>query len=215
MITLGEARNRVTERLAETSGAFWTEEARNRAVNDAARLVATVTKGVVRDISVPSGRGAVSIDNTLAGINHAFASIAYPHGVEIVPAVSMTEVSRLGRAAFTLRTRPRWVVVDVERGIAFLIPQQVGSPFPWTLTVNVIPDDVATDSGMLFLGEESMDKYISPTVLLACAYLLLQERFDGDAERFYQLALQELTMLGVDSAAIPPLQRGLGPEQVA
>ena len=217
MITLGQARERVTERLAETSGVFWSEEARNRAINDAARLVATLTKGVTKTYSIPANNFAHNFGNDiLAGINHISASFVTGSSIVIVPAVSFTEASKVSRNfSFFAGSAPRWLVVDESNGTAFLRPIPP-APFPsWNITANVIPAPVQNDNDNLFLGNSSMDKYITPTVLLACAYLLLQERFDGDAERFYQLGLQELTMLGVDSTTIPPLQGGIGPKQVA
>lgn len=212
MITLGEARTRVTERLAETSGVFWSDTARNRAVNDAVRLVATVTKGV-EDTFTPE-MGETSVDfgsSTLTGVNFVTAK----YGAYSLPAVSADEVSLINRCAKgSVGLSPRWLVVDERSNEAFLHPTPA-SALPWSVDAHVLPGIVTVDSDPLFLGKPIMDKYITPTVLLACAYLLLQERFDGDAERFYQLALQELTMLGVDATTIPPLQAGLGPKQVA
>lgn len=212
MITLGEARTRVTERLAETSGVFWTDTARNRAINDAVRLVATVTKGV--DETFTPALNETSVDfgsSTLTGVNFVTAK----YGAHSLPAVSADEVSLINRRARgSVGLSPRWLVVDERSNEAFLHPTPA-SPLPWSVDAHVLPGIVQVDEAPLFLGKPHMDKYITPTILLACAYLLLQERFDGDAERFYQMALQELTVLGVDATTIPPLQAGLGPKQVA
>lgn len=212
MITLGEARERVTERLAETSGVFWTNSARNQAVNDAARLVATVTKGVDETFTPALNETRVDFGaSTLAGVNYVKAH----YGAHSLPAVSADEVSIVNRrSGGKVGLAPRWLVVDERSNEAFLHPTPA-SPLAWSVDAHVLPGIVTVDSDPLFLGKPNMDKFINPTVLLACAYLLLQERFDGDAERFYQMALQELTMLGVDSNSIPPLQQGLGPKQVA
>lgn len=212
MITLGEARNRVTERLAETSGVFWTDSNRNRAINDAVRLVATVTKGVDETFTPDPGETRVDFGtSTLTGVNYVKAH----YGEHTLPAVSadgVSVVNRLARGSVGLS--PRWLVVDERNNEAFLHPTPA-SPLAWSVNAHVLPGIVTIDDDPLFLGKPNMDKFINPTILLACAYLLLQERFDGDAERFYQLALQELTMLGVDPTSIPPLQQGLGPTQVA
>lgn len=212
MITLGEARTRVTERLAETSGVFWTDTNRNRAINDAVRLVATVTKGVDETFTPDLNETHVDFGtSTLTGVNF----IKTHYGAYSLPAVSADEVSVVNRRARgSVGLSPRWLVVDERNNEAFLHPTPA-SPLPWSVDAHVLPGIVTTDSDPLFLGKPNMDKFINPTILLACAYLLLQERFDGDAERFYQMALQELTMLGVDSTSIPPLQQGLGPSQVA
>lgn len=209
MITLGEARERVTEKLAEVSSVFWTEPARNRAINDAARMVAVTTKGVIQDF--PTSGVQVQFGSApLAGVN----LINVTYDTVKLPAVSIEEATMTNRNTLKSGLRPRWLLVDERAGVGVLhpLPSVVK---PWTVTANVIPPQVNQDTQELFLGSAYMDRYITPTILLACAYLLLQERFDGDAERFYQMALQELTVLGVDATTFPPLQQGLGPKQVA
>lgn len=208
MITLGEARERVTEKLSEVSNVFWTELSRNNAINDAARLVATTTKGVIQ-VFTGNGIQVQFGDTPLAGVN--LLNVTY--GTTTLPAVAKEEATMVSRRN-KYGVRPRWLVVDERAGVGVLhpIPQVVES---WNVLANVIPPRVNQDTQELFLGSAYMDRYITPTILLACAYLLLQERFDGDAERFYQMALQELTVLGVDATTFPPLQQGLGPKQVA
>jgi hypothetical protein len=55
----------------------------------------------------------------------------------------------------------------------------------------------------VFNGEEVMEKYQGALLNFSAAMLLLKERYDGDAERFWQFAMQEMQMLGIDPAKIP------------
>jgi hypothetical protein len=73
--------------------------------------------------------------------------------------------------------------------------------------VSVLPADLENDSDVVFGGEEVMEKYQGALLNVAAAYLLLKERYDGDAERFYQFAVQELQAVGLDPARIPQAPR--------
>jgi hypothetical protein len=79
------------------------------------------------------------------------------------------------------------------------------------VNVSVLPDDLVGDGNPLFGGVQVMEKYQGALLNIAISLLLLKERYDGDAERFYQFAVQELQTVGVDPASIPPLPRQVTP----
>lgn len=211
MITLAQMRERVTARLAEESTVFWTVNDRNRAINDAQKFVATVSKGVEVDVTPQPGKAHASLKALgSAGIRMSYGF----YDGYYLPAVSSEEatlVSRRWRQPSDFP--PIWVVVDARGETVYLAPPPK-APKDWRFFARVVPGDIS-DGEKLFLGRDSMEKFLNATSLIACAYLLLQERFDGDAERFYQMGLQELTALGVDSGSIPALQGGIGPSQEA
>lgn len=199
MNTLGRILERVSDRLAETSEVFWTAGSRTDAVNDAQRFISTLTKGV--EVSHPIVGQALSFPHAVAGIRNSYGEL---NGRRL-PGVIVDEANLIDPDWITYIGPARWMVVDDRANVVYLTPL----PDPttsWTAKLRVVPPDLINESDEIFLGEPSMIKFLGPVINLACAYLLLQERFDGDAERFYQFALQELVQLGVDSPSIPPLQ---------
>lgn len=215
MITLAEMRSRVTSMLAEESQVFWSQTERNRAINDAQKFVAALTQGVeVTLSSAPKARQMSFSAYAAAGVKHVEAV----WGAEslILPAIDEESIRTIDRHwQRPVALPPRWIVIDTRQSRATLYPSPHTTLLTsWFLRLRVIPWD-ATDNDELFLGRPSMEKFLVATALIACAYLLLKERFDNEAEKYYQMGVQELQILGVDSGSIPPLQRGIGPEQQA
>ena len=199
MATLAEVRGMVTTRLAEESGVFWTIAARNMAINEAQRFIATVTKGV--EVTLPAvGREADFPSYALAGIRNSYGV----YNDIRFPAITIDEANMIDPRWQRYNAPPRWMVVD-ERGHKAYIAPRPSPAVEWEAKLRVIPPSTTIESDQLFLGDVGMNKFLSPLVNLACAYLLLQERFDGDAERFYQFAIQDLLQLGVDLPTVPPL----------
>lgn len=202
MRTLGEARSELTARLGELSTDFWTEGNRNDAVNDAQRFVASITRGVPTQVTgmVSAGVRYLSVPHAIAGA-YATSGVVGEKSVTVVPISVADAVAPAWR---NMVGQPRWVVVDTTESRVWVSPAPT-IPTNAVLVVAVVPPDLLTDSDPLFLGNSSMDKYLGVVTNYAAAMCLLRERFDGDAERFYQLAVQELGALGADPSVIPPL----------
>jgi hypothetical protein len=96
--------------------------------------------------------------------------------------------------------------VAVNEDRVYLSPTSEAA-VPVTVNVSVLPADLVGDNDQLYLGEETMEKYLNATINVAASILLLKERYDGDAERFYQFAIQDLQQLGVAPEEIPPIPR--------
>lgn len=228
--TLNDAREVLTTRLAEESTFFWTTAARTQALNDAQVIISSVTKGIPEHINGVIGGGINSLPftgsltspdaasgfvmpggTTTAIVGEAIvgsAIIGFPGGS--YPAKALVVVRR--DVADVLNPHwwgasvagPRWFVVDgPSRKVYFTpVPPQVVRV---GVELRVLPQPLQASNDLLFNGVPTMDKYFNPLINIAASMLLLNERFENEAERFYGLAMAELRELGVASRDIPPL----------
>lgn len=202
MWTLTEARDRLGDRLAEASTVFWDVGVRNDAINEAVRFIAAVTKGVPTTITgnVDTTTPFVAVANAVAG---DYATAGYVDGGEALRFVPITSADIIFPGWRTYAGTPRWAIVDSE---AIYLSPVPSTSTAVTVKVAVIPDEVIVDSDELFLGEAVMEKYLGPMLNVAAALCLLRERYDGDAERFYQFAITQLQAIGTDPARIPSIE---------
>jgi hypothetical protein len=204
MWTLSQARARLTQRLAEVSEVFWSNDERDAAINDAQRLIAAITRGVPQTITgnVSVAQPWLAVTGKLIG-EYAVTGQAAGRALISVPIEAAGAVFPNWR---TFPGSPRWAFVSPHEGRVYFSPVP---PLATSVTVNVsvLPTSVVGDADPLFLSERTMEKYLNPLLNFAAAYCLLKERYDGDAERFYQMGVQELGMLGVNPAMIPSLKQ--------
>ena len=206
MWTLTNALTRLRDRLAEESSVFWDADDLTAYVNDAQRFIASVTRGVEAEVTHEVSRTDPVIPLP-ARVTNAHPSAAYVVGgrvLNVVPiaTANMIDVNWRARVAAT----PLWVVPHFTNREAYVSPRP-SQPMDITLTVAVLPNDVAAGSDALFNGQEMMAKYLNSFLNLSASYALLKERYDQDAERFYNLAVQELAQLGVVPEEIPPFKQ--------
>lgn len=203
MWTLAQARQRVTARVGEESTVFWSIEDRHNAINDAQRFIAAVTKGVPLTVTgtVEASKPYLEVNGNIVGMHGSAGRVV--NG----PALTMQaiDVADLTFPAWRTYTgNPRWVILDTGNSRAYVAP----APKQQTeveVVVAVTPAELTDDNDLLFSGVKSMERYQNALVNFAVAMLLLRERFDGDAERFYQFAVNELRDAGIDPTAIPPM----------
>ena len=201
MWTLSQARTRLGERLAEASQVFWPDKERDDALNDAQRFIAAVTRGVPLELSGPVDANTpyLVVTGKLLGPYPAAGRGAAGRALSFIPIEVADRIypTWASRSGF-----PRWVVTAPHESRVYLTPIP-DDPVEVSVNVSVLPPDLAQDGAEFFLGETVMEKYLGPLLNLAASYCLLKERYDGDAERFYSMAIQELSTLGVDPATIP------------
>lgn len=203
MWTLAQARERVTARVGEVSTDFWSNTDRNNAINDAQRFIAAVTKGVPLTVtgSVSTTSPYLSVNGNIVGMHGSGGRIVNGDALNIQP-ITVADLMFPGWRAY--EGTPKWVILDTGASKAYI------SPIPNTATdveivVSVTPEELTDDNEELFDGIDAMERYQNALVNYAVAMLLLRERFDGDAERFYQFAVQELRDAGVDPTTVPPM----------
>ena len=209
MWTLGQTRDRVRERLAEESTVFWSTGERDNAINEAQRFIAALTRGVPLTLSGPvaTAQNYLTVAGKLLG--------DYPAAGNILGGASLRYANpQIADTVFpswrTAIGSPRWVIPAPHESRVYLAPTPV-NPMAVVVNVSVLPDDLVGDGNPLFGGVQVMEKYQGALLNIAISLLLLKERYDGDAERFYQFAVQELQTVGVDPASIPPLPRQVTP----
>jgi hypothetical protein len=205
MWNLSQARTHLGNRLAEESEVFWPATERDAAINEAQRFIAAVTKGVPLTLSGPvdSTTPYLTVSGKLLG--------EYPAAGRILGGAALRYANqRVADSVFpgwaTAIGAPRWVIPAPHESRVYLAPSPI-TPMAVSVHVSVLPDDLAGDSDQLFGGELVMEKYQGALLNIAASLLLLKERYDGDAERFYQFAVQEMQAVGLDPASIPPLPR--------
>lgn len=205
MWTLLEARTRLSNRLAETGNTFWTANERRDALNDAQRFLAAVTKGcpetLLGDVDVT--QPYLEVQGKLVG-DYATGGWVAGEGLRSLRAVTDVVADTIDPLWGQRKGTPRWLVISPHENRVYVTPAPK-TPTPASLTVAVIPPDLVEDGEEVFGGEPVMEKYQGPLINIAAALLLLKERYDGDAERFWGFAIQELQALGVDPATLPPL----------
>jgi hypothetical protein len=208
MWTFEHAVTRLTDRVAENSTAFWSSQERKNALNDAQRFIAAVTKGVpstvtgtvdpnARSIPVPGKLVSEYPSGGTAGSGSDAVSLTVvPIGIANI--IDPAWRSRIGT--------PRWVIVSPHEGLLHVTPVRA-TQTPVSVTVAVIPQDLVGEEDKLFGGESVMEKYQGALINIAAALLMLKERYDGDAERYWGFAVQEMQALGVNPAEIPSLRQ--------
>lgn len=204
MWNLDQTRTHLGNRLAEASVTFWSNDERDAAINDAQRLIAAITRGVPAQVTgtVDQTTPYLTAPGKLLGEYVSAGNVVGGSALSYVP---LEAADRLYPAWRTQTGTPRWVIVAPQEARVYLAPTTVAGNAVLTW-VSILPPTLVGDSDELFAGSQVMEKFQSPLLNVACAYLLLKERYDGDAERFYQMAIQEIQMLGIDPARIPPLR---------
>lgn len=228
-LTLDSVRLRLTDRLAEESTVFWSEESRVQAINDAQRIVSAVTHGVPEKVlgDIGGATRVLAVQGRPVGEDAATGVVLGddPQGARVGSArVGTSLVGLLGvfvkHAIVAVRRdvadalnphwwgvsnlEPRWMIVDEAYKQVHFTPVP-RTPVGVEVEVRVLPQEVTQDNDLLFNGVDFMDKYLQVVILYAAAILLLRERYEGDAERFYGLAMAELQRLGHASGDLPPL----------
>lgn len=230
MWNLGQARARVQDRLSETSPTFWDAANLNNYINDAQRLIAAITKGIPYNVtaqpinatteffSIPARTVGSHEDGFITSTGHELIEINRKDLKVVVP--NWRRVTG---------GHPRWVSYDFSLRRAYVIPRgqteyllssdgtelldsggyALTAPMSYTVTgvLAVLPDDLSSDTQALFNAEVSMEKYQGALLNLSVTYALLKERYDNDAERFYQFFINSMQQLGVDPERIPSLRQ--------
>ena len=207
MWTLAQTKARLSDRLGETSEVFWSEADRTYYINDAQRMLASVTRGVEEAVTgtVSSTTPYLTLPTRVVNAHPTNGFIDDGDSLNVVPIQIANSVAPNWR---TLRgLEPKWFIVDLEARRAYVSP--IPSSTGVTLSVAVLPDDFATDGSddaqVLFGGSSIMEKYQGALVQLAAVYALLKERYDQEAEKYYQFFMQELQAMGVNPTDIPTL----------
>jgi hypothetical protein len=204
MWSLSQIRNRLGQRLAEHSPVFWSPEERNSYINEAQRFVAALTKGVPHTVTgeVSEAVPYLSVSAKLLGDYPSGGRVGH-RAINFVPVAVAQMLYPSWRGAVGA---PRWAIVAPEESRVYICPAPA-TPTTATVTVSILPPDLVGDNDRLFANARVMEKYQGVVLNVAAALALLKERYDGDAERFYSFAIQELQSLGIKPAEIPPLQQ--------
>lgn len=205
MWTLSEIRSKLSDRLGESSTTFWSDDERTDFINEGQRFVASLTRGIPSTVS-----GAVETSSptlTLPGRTiSGSATMGAIDGGRVLPVITVEQANMVSPNWRALVGRPIWFILDLVNAEARV------SPVPSTstnvsLTVSILPTNLSGDSDELFDGVDAMEQYQGVVLNIAASLALLKERYDGDAERFYQFAVQELQQLGVNPQDIPPFRQ--------
>jgi hypothetical protein len=207
MWTLTEAKQRLSDRLGETSNVFWSEASRTAYINDAQRLIASVTRGIPSTVTgavSPSSR-SLTLPTRLLNAHPVAGSIVNGDTLNIV-AIQLANATTPDWRTRT-GTKPLWFVVDLANRLAYVYPTPTSSTNV-SLTVAVLPTPLAdaSPSAQVFNGSPLMEKYQNPLLHLAACYALLKERYDQDAERYFQFFIQEMQSLGISPSDVPSFQ---------
>jgi len=202
--SLFEARSALSDRLGETSTNFWSNADRTRYLNEAQRFVAAVTRGVPSEVTGSVNASSPSL--TLPGkLVNAAAGMGYVDGGRALSVIDVETANRISPNWRTLRGSPLWWILDVSGDAAYVSPAPNVNTTVY-LSVSILPADLVADSDELFNGVDAMEKYQGTVLNFAAALALLKERYDSDAERFYQFGMQELSNLGVKPDDVPTFQ---------
>ena len=205
MWTLSEIRDKLSERLGETSTTFWTAIERTGYINEGQRFVASLTRGVPSTVSQVVNTSTPTI--ALPGKTfNAAATMGEIDGGRVLPVVTIERANLVSPNWRSLSGRPFWIVLDIPTATARVTPVP-STDTNVSLTVSIYPSDLSSDSDELFNGTDAMEKYQGVVLNMAASLALLKERYDGDAERFYQFAIQELQQLGISPQEIPPFRQ--------
>jgi len=207
MWNLSQLRTRLQERLAEESSVFWSVTERDSAVNEAQRFISSVTKGVPSSTSgsVSTSTPYVAFTGKLGG-EYVSAGWVVGGGTQALNNIRVDQANMAFPEWAQAVGTPRWAILIPDEQRVYISPTPA-TPIEVSVKVSVLPDDLTDTTDELFNGEPIMEKYQGALLNIAAALLLLKERYDGDAERFYQFAIQEMQSLGVNPTEIPPLPR--------
>ena len=207
--TLSDLKTRLGERLAETGTTFWGEAERTSMLNEAQRYIAAITKGVPETVSgsVDSSTPYVALPDQALDIHSDGAYVDGGNSLRAVPKELLDRIDPQWRKRTA--ASPQWVAVDTASQRVYVTPKPTSSK-TLNVVVAVLPDDMSLDSDEPFDGHGPMEKYQGAIVQYATVLALLKERYDQDAERFYQFFQQEMVNLGNDPASIPPMPQPLG-----
>lgn len=209
MITLDQARERLTSVLAEVSAAFWEVSERNRYINDAQNRIAHITKAIPQYVDVvvdPVVSSSVTLPRPIIG-THA-QGIRVEGGRELGP----LPAAQLAKVDPNWRNRvgtPRWVSFQPSSRVLQIIPKPTASV---TIrgAVATTPQPLTNGNDYLYDNYDYMEPYIVGTIYLAAAYALMKDR-DPDVTMFYEFFKQELIDLGIDPDDIPSIQSVIEP----
>ena len=225
MWTLADIREGLANRLAEaqTEITFWGTEERDFAINEAQRWVASITKGVphtfewlinVGDSSffnIPDGYTVIG-EASSSGSEEYSGQVPDGRALTYIPWNSLEQVWSGWRR---FRGDPRWLTIEYSRNRLWLVPRPYDPlpnfPLRYLVSIAVLPADLEDESDVLFrpsADDESigyMQKYQGVVLNYATGLALLKERIDGEAERYINLAVNELQVLGVLPANFPPI----------
>ena len=204
MWTLEEARNRLSDRLSESSPVFWSPEQRRDYINDAQRLIAVITRGVEHTITHTVSRNDPIIPLPNEVVNSTPAAAWTDDRALAVVTLTVANMHNPNWRS-VVAASPLWVVPHFAEKEAYVTPRPKRD-VEVTMVASVYPDPVEDDADLLFNGQDSMQRYLSAFLNIAAAYALMKERYDGDAERYYQMGAQELAQMGISPEAIPPFE---------
>lgn len=210
MWTLSEIRTRLSDRLAETGTNFWSNDERDRYINEAQRWVAAITKGFTGTVtgtvsSAVGGGGGGGSDRFLSigtKVLGAHDNAGYLDSGDALPLVPIEVANVMWPGWRTAIGIPRHIIMDLQEKRVYVAPADA-TPRGVTIRVSVLPDDLVNDGDYLFANEPTMERYQGAALNYAACLALLKERYDGDAERFFQLAIADLQAQGIDPKDIP------------
>lgn len=205
MWSLSEARDKLADRLGEDSTVFWSADDRDSYINEAQRWIAAITRGVTSQVSGTVSTSSPTVTLPAKTISGS-ASMGYVDGGRTLAIIDVEQANLVSPNWRTQRGSPLWVILDTVAGEARITPLPTSSKTVY-LTVAILPSDVSTGSDELFNGVDVMEKYQGALINIAASIALLKERYDGDAERFYQFAVQELQQMGINPQQIPPFRQ--------
>lgn len=226
MWTLQQTKLKLQDRLAETGTSFWSDL--DSYINEAQRYISALTEGVPYEITATIDNSNFTItlpEKFLGTFDDGFYTSTNRSLKPIPHAVVQSKFPNWRQ----VRGNPRWIAFDVEAKKAYVFPiagvdvilvDENSNPLtdlgtllhdndPYTVTgqVAVLPNDLSSSTDELFNGQDIMEKYQGAVVNYAAVLALLKERYDGDAERFYQFFVQELQSLGVAPERIPGMKQ--------
>lgn len=191
MWTLAEARERLGRRLAEVSTAFWDDTERNNALNEGQRMVCSLTKRLKDTVT-----GEVTSEMPSLTAGRVMTPSPFVRGEadgRALPGVPL-EAADLNFPAWRARVgQPRHVLYDALSS-TFTVTPAPEAPLTVSVSYSVLAADLVSDSQQLFDGAVHMEPYQDAVINHAAGVCLLKERYDGDAERFFTLALSQLAL---------------------
>lgn len=203
MKTLSELKTSLSDRLAEFSTVFWSDQERTNLLNEAQLFVAKLAGGIPRRYTTDSTIFTMPDYwiGSFESSGHVRRADGRSHAVRFISAGQLDRVFPDWRSP-TFKLNPMWVVLDRESRQAQVVPA-LPADATLELTFGALPPDLRNGSDLLFDGQAALSIYESPVVTLAAGFALLKERYENDAERFFTLAMQNLTALGIDPYSIP------------
>lgn len=203
MKNLSQLKTALADRLAEHGTVFWSDQERTDLINEAQLLVAKLVGGIPRRFI--SSNSVFTLPDYWIGSfessGHVRRADGRSHAVRFISAGQLDRVFPDWRSQ-AIKLNPMWVVLDRESREAQVVPE-LPEDATLELVFGALPPELRNGSDLLFDGQAALSIYESPVVTLAAGFALLKERYEADAERFFTLAMQNLTALGVDPYSIP------------